>query len=119
MPCHIANRSRDSPLLLAIKEQVGIIRDPALCMQQYIEDPTLPEYSVESVLRCPTVRVEYEQAFAIGGIGECLAATSKKTWGAGPQILPLALDDWFYPERITYVFKENSLYNRRFEQRRR
>ncbi|MBI2806033.1 MAG: hypothetical protein HYX68_13720 [Planctomycetes bacterium] len=65
------------------------------------------------------MRIEYEQAVAIGGIGECLAATSGKSWGNGPQVLPLNVDDWFFPDRITYRFKEGSLYNRRFNQRRR
>lgn len=88
------------------------------CMRAYIDDPTMP-YTVESVARCPTVRVEYEQAIAIGGIGECLAATKSKNWGAGPSVMPLQADDWFYPDRITYHFRPNSLYNRRFHQRRR
>ncbi|MBM3996665.1 MAG: hypothetical protein FJ303_21300 [Planctomycetes bacterium] len=88
-------------------------------MRSYVEDPALPQYSVESVLRCPTVRVEYEQAIAIGGIGECLAATKAKNWGNGPQVLPLEVDDFFYRNRITYLFRSNSLYNRRFHQRRR
>lgn len=34
-------------------------------------------------------------------------------------MLPLEPEDEFYPERITYQFRENSLHNRRFEQRRR
>lgn len=89
------------------------------CIRSYIDDPSLPQITLLSVLRNPTVRVEYEQATAIGGIGECLAATANKHWGEGPRILPLGPDDWFYPDRITYVFKENSLYNRRFLQRRR
>lgn len=89
------------------------------CVRQYIDDPQLPQYSVESVLRNPIVRVEFEQAIAIGGIGECLDATASKKWGAGPHVLPLQVDDWFYPDRITYVFRPNSLYNRRFHQRRR
>jgi hypothetical protein len=55
----------------------------------------------------------------IGGIGECLCATRSKNWGAGPHVLPLDLGDWFYPDRLTYAFKTNSLYNRRFNQRRR
>ena len=33
--------------------------------------------------------------------------------------MPLEVDDWFYPDRITYLFGANSLYNRRFHQRRR
>ncbi|MDB5387337.1 MAG: hypothetical protein JWM11_2983 [Planctomycetaceae bacterium] len=33
--------------------------------------------------------------------------------------MPLEPDDDFFPERITYVYRENSLYNQRFEQRQR
>ena len=89
------------------------------CVQEYIADPRIPQWFVESVLRNPTVRIEYEQAIAIGGIGECLAATAGKSWGSGPQVLPLDAADWFFPDRITYRFKEGSVYNRRFNQRRR
>lgn len=70
-------------------------------------------------MRSPTVRVEYEQASAIGSIGECLAATKNKAWGSGPWIMPLEPDDCVDIARILYVFKANSLYNRRFHQRRR
>jgi len=88
------------------------------CMQEYIADPSLP-YSEQSVRASPTVRVEYEQAIALGDIGSCLSATKSKHWGAGPWIMPLLPDDVFFPDRVTYVYRENSLYNRRFEQRRR
>ncbi len=87
-------------------------------MQEYLADPA-SLHTVETIMRCPTVRIEYEQAIAIGGIGECLAATKGKTWGKGPWVMPLEPDDWFYADRITYLFRSNSLYNRRFEQRRR
>lgn len=73
----------------------------------------------DSVRRSPTVRVEFEQAIAIGGIGETLAVTKGKFWGDGPWIIPLEPDDEFIPERITYQYRKNSLYNRRFEQRQR
>lgn len=33
--------------------------------------------------------------------------------------MPLEADDVFYPDRVTYLYRENSQYNRRFEQRRR
>ena len=89
-----------------------------ICMQGYLADSALP-YSVEGVRASPTVRVEFEQAIAIGGIGETLEATRHKHWGAGPWIMPLEPEDWFFPDRITYVYRENSLYNRRFEQRMR
>jgi len=85
---------------------------------RYIADPELPMYSEAAVRQDPVVRIEYEQAITIGGVGECLAATRSKYWGDGPWITPLQADDWFYPHRITYVYRENSLYNRRFEQRR-
>lgn len=77
------------------------------------------EITESSVRTSPTVRVEYEQAIAIGGIGETLAATASKHWGDGPWILPLEPDDAFFPDRITYVYRAQSLYNRRFEQRKR
>lgn len=89
------------------------------CMQQYIADPTLPWITEDGAQHNPTVRVEYEQAVAIGGIGETLAATTSKHWGDGPYILPLKVDDEFFAGRITYLYRENSVYNRRFEQRRR
>lgn len=89
------------------------------CMQRYIADPALPMYTTESARESPTVRIEYEQAIAIGGIGETLAATKSKHWGDGPSILPLDPQDEFFADRITYMYRENSLYNRRFEQRRR
>ena len=31
--------------------------------------------------------------------------------------MPLQVDDWFFADRITYVYRENSRYNQRFEQR--
>jgi hypothetical protein len=88
------------------------------CMQEYLADPSTL-HTLDTIFRNPTVRIEYEQAIAIGGLGECLAATESKAWGAGPSVLPLQPDDWFYPDRITYIFRSNSLYNRRFHQRRR
>ena len=88
------------------------------CIQSFIVDPQLP-YSEEDQRRNPTVRVEYEEAFAIGGIGECLQATRSKHWGDGPYIHPLRPDDPVDPVRILYVFKPSSVYNRRFEQRKR
>lgn len=87
-------------------------------MQELIADPK-SMHTVESVLVSPTVRVEFEQAIAIGGIGECLAAAKSKNWGGPPRVMPLEPDDWFYENRITYRFASNSLYNRRFHQRRR
>lgn len=88
------------------------------CMLRYIADPSLP-YTEESVRVSPTVRVEYDQAIAIGDLGSCLSATASKRWGDGPWVMPLEPDDEFFPDRVTYIYRTNSLYNRRFEQRRR
>jgi hypothetical protein len=46
-------------------------------------------------------------------------ATRNKSWGDGPYIRPIAPDDPVDPMYILYVFRENSRYNRRYEQRRR
>jgi hypothetical protein len=88
------------------------------CIREFIDDPEMP-YTEEGQRRAPTVRVECEEACAIGGIGECLHATRNKSWGDGPYVHPLAPDDPVDPMFILYVFKENSRYNRRSEQRRR
>lgn len=88
------------------------------CIQGFIANAQLP-YTVEGERRSPTVRVEYDEAFAIGGIGECLQATRNKSWGDGPYVHPLRPDDPVDPVRILYIFKPNSIYNRRFEQRKR
>jgi len=98
-----------------------ILVDAALAnhfVQQFIADPTLP-HTEESERRNPTVRVEYDQAIAIGGIGECMRSTRSKCWGDGPQVMPLGRDDPVDPFRILYLYKDGSAYNRRFEQRRR
>ncbi len=87
-------------------------------VQEMIADPSLA-YTEDFFRRSPVVRVEFEQAFAVGGIGECLDATKNKHWGEGPWIMPLGADDPVAPDRILYVYKANSLYNRRFVQRRR
>jgi hypothetical protein len=87
-------------------------------IQAMIADPSLP-YTEEYFRRCPAVRLEFEQAFAVGGIGECLDATKNKHWGDGPWIMPLDPEDPVAPDRILYVYRPNSLYNRRFLQRRR
>ncbi len=89
------------------------------CTQDYIADPALPHYTEAAVRVSPIVRVEYEQAIALGDLGSCLSATTSKHWGAGPWVMPLEADDTFFADRITYVYRTNSLYNRRFEQRRR
>ena len=88
------------------------------CVQQLISDPSLP-YSETSIRRSPPVRVEFEQAVAIGDIGSCLQATRSKHWGDGPFIVPLLPDDPVDPWRILYLYRSGSIPNRRFEQRMR
>ncbi len=107
-------------------EQVGLyarlLVDACLsneCVQEYAADSELPLFTIDDFQKNPIVRIEYEQAIAIGGIGETLQATKSKYWGDGPNVMPLHPDDWFFPERITYTYRENSLYNRRFQQRKR
>lgn len=87
------------------------------CVQEFIADPAWAEWNQDSVRASPTVRVEYEQAIALGDLGSCLSATASKRWGGGPWVLPLEPDDEFFPDRVTYVYRQNSVYNRRFEQR--
>ena len=89
------------------------------CVQRMLSSAEPLRLDEAGIRRNPIVRVEYEQAYAIGGIGECLHATQKKHWGDGPWIMPLQPDDEFLPMFITYVFRENSVYNRRFHQRMR
>ncbi len=87
-------------------------------IQMHIADPRLPETEAAE-RRSPTVRIDFDEAFAVCGIGEGLQATRNKHWGAGPCILPLRPNDPVDPQRILYVFKEGSRYNLRFEQRQR
>ena len=89
------------------------------CVQQYLQDASLNDYTVEKLQSDPVVRVEYEQAIAIGDIAGALSFTRNKHWGTGPQVMPLKPDDWFFPDHYTYIYRENSLYNQRFLQRKR
>ena len=88
-------------------------------VRESLASTSIPEFSEERLRKLPIVRLEYEQAIAIGDLGSTLSATRSKHWGDGPWVMPLEPDDWFYKERITYLYCANSLYNRRFEQRRR
>jgi hypothetical protein len=87
------------------------------CISELIEDPTTP-YTAESQRLDPTVRVEFEYAYAIGGIGECIRATRHKNWGKGPKIKPLKPRDYVDEYRIIYCHKENSPMRMRYEQRK-
>lgn len=84
-----------------------------------IADARYPQWTEAGERANPTVRIDYDQAVCIAGIGEGLAATKSKHWGDGPYIQPLEPDDPVDPMFVTYVFKPNSVYNRRFEQRKR
>lgn len=88
-------------------------------VQEFMADPAMPEWTADNVRTSPTVRVEYDQAIAIGDLGSCLSATKSKYWGAGPWVMPLEPDDEFFPYRVTYIYRPDSLYNRRFQQRQR
>jgi hypothetical protein len=61
-------------------------------VREMIADPSTP-YTEDSLHRFPIVRVEFEQAFAVGGIGECLDATKNKDWGDSPWVMALEPDD--------------------------
>lgn len=101
-------------------EYARVLIDAALAnrdIQDLIVCDDFPMYTEQRERQSPTVRVEFEEAIAIGGIGECIAATKSKSWGAGPYIRPLEPEDPVLPIRITYVFRENSVYNRRYHQR--
>jgi hypothetical protein len=69
------------------------------CVRQFIADNRLG-ICEQSVRAYPPVRVEYEQAVAIGDLGSCLRTTKSKHWGAGPHVLPLQPDDPVDPGRI-------------------
>lgn len=86
------------------------------CVRALIADPG-SLITEESQRRSPTVRVEFDQAIAIGDIGSCLSATRNKHWGDGPYILPLEADDPVDARFVLYLYKDSSQYNRRFEQR--
>ncbi len=73
--------------------------------------------TVRGLKGCPIVRIDFEQAYAIGHPGETLHATRNKRWGDGPYVLPLEPDDRFLNGFITYFYKPESVYNRRFNQR--
>ncbi len=88
------------------------------CIQEWISDPAKPWWTEAGVRAAPTVRVHWEQAIATGCLGEVLAVCKRKSWGAGPQVLPLEPEDWVDPMFITYEYLETSTYNRRFEQRK-
>jgi hypothetical protein len=90
-----------------------------VCVQEYVADPQLNDiWKVESLSRCPIVRVEWEYAAVIGCAGESLAAARNKNWGAFKGVMPLNVNDPVHPSRILYVYSPDCPYNRRIEQRK-
>jgi len=88
-------------------------------IQAYLADPRPPSlWTIDSVRRNPTCRVEWEHALIIGGVGESLAAARHKNWGNFIGVLPLGPDDPVHWCRILYLYKASSPYNRRVEQRK-
>jgi hypothetical protein len=87
-------------------------------IQTYLADVRPPRlWTIDNVRRNPTVRVEWDDATVIGGIGESLAAARHKNWGEFIGVLPLRLDDPVHWCRLLYLYKASSPYNRRVEQR--
>ena len=89
------------------------------CVRILIDEPEFPFYTVEYFQESPLVQIDYEEAYAIAAIDDGLAVTSRKRWGDGPWILPLARDEYVDPYFITYSYKPNSKRRQRFEQRQR
>ena len=90
----------------------------SVSVQQMIADGTLPQ-TAQAVRENPSLRVEYDQAIAIGDLGSGLGSTRNKHWGAGPRIMPLKPDDPVDLWRVLYLYRENCVYHRRFVQRQR
>lgn len=117
-PTRLAPVTRDEAIRMARIARVLV--NAALaneCVQEYLSSPTRPFYTIDDIRKSPPVRVEWEQAIAIGDLGSVLSACRNKSWGEGPQVLPLEPDDYVDRMFITYHYRESSRYNQRFEQR--
>lgn len=123
--------ARVEPLTRAGAERLGriarVLVDAALanvCVREYIRDLTpwhrcYGLWTTERVRANPPVRVEFEYAIVIGGIGEALAASrGKNTFGQFVGILPIETTDPVGELQINFIYKGTSPYNRRVEQRR-
>ena len=104
-----------------------VLVDAALKNQfvaEYIRDltpwhgcPSL--WTVEKVRKNPPVRVEFEHAYGLGGLGETLAACrNKPSFGRFLGVFSVEANDPVGELNVMYVFKESSPYNRRVLQRR-
>jgi hypothetical protein len=91
-------------------------------VRDYIDnpDPKWPGlWTDDRVRQNPPVRVEFEHAYGLGGLGETLAACrNKATFGQFLGVFPVDREDPVGELNIMYVFKESSPYNRRVLQRR-
>lgn len=88
-------------------------------IRSYLNDPhNAGIWTVEGVIRHPTVRVVFEHAEVIGGPGESIAAAWHNNFGRFLGIEPLRSEDPVHPRQILFVYKASSPYNRRVEQRR-
>jgi hypothetical protein len=107
------------------------------CVREFIEFPDrdFPGMWTEAKVRAnPPVRVEFDHAIVLGGMGEALAAARLRrpgddpgkvsTWRWKPSfgeligILPLEPADPVGEFHVMYLYKGTSPYNRRVEQRR-
>jgi len=108
--------------LIRMARIAQVLIDSALAnrdIQSYLADPRPPSlWTIDSVRRNPTCRVEWEHAVVIGGIGESFAAGRHKSWGSFIGVLPLRPDDPVHWCRLLYLYKASSPYNRRVEQRK-
>ena len=87
-------------------------------IQAHLADPTPPRlWTIDSIHRNPTCRVEWEHTVVIGGIGESMAAARHKSWGPFIGVLPLQPNDPVHWWRLLYLYKSSSPYSRRVEQR--
>src|SRR2546426_5799304 len=89
-----------------------------VCVQAMIANSAL-QHAEDEMRVNPPLRVEYEQAIAIGDLGSCLSSTRNKHWGDGPFVMPLQRDDPVDSWRVLYIYRETSVYYRRFIQRQR
>jgi hypothetical protein len=88
-------------------------------IQAYIADPSEPKlWTVQSVTRNPTVRLEWEHASIFAGIGDGMAAARHKNFGEFLGVMPLLPTDPVHFCRVLFAYKSSSPYNQRIEQRR-
>lgn len=88
-------------------------------IQHYVAHPEWARvWTVQGVTRHPTIRLVFQYATVIGGLGESLAAARHKHFGPLFGIEPLRPDDPVHPTRILFIYKATYPYNRRVEQRR-